>query len=365
MMSRLLPAILATSACVTGALDEDQESTEITGTTIVSLTFDDTLADQYQVGEMVAARGMRATFYVNSTRFGRSGSMTLEQVRSLQQRGNEIAGHTLDHVDLTAVSSDEARRQVCSDRDALLDLGFAVTSFAYPFGADNSAAQGIVRDCNYNSARDVGGLVAPTSCSGCPYANPIPPANAYQVRTNGSIRQSTTLDTMKRFVTQAEQNGGGWVPFVFHHVCNGCNEYAVSAADLTGFLDWLAARRASGTEVATVHAVIGGTVKPSSTGSPPPPTDDTQPPTARVSKPRNGTVVDGVTRFWADASDNVGVESVRFYVDGAQIAETSSSPYRIRWDTSRVSSGTHRLWVQAEDAAGNVTTSAVVTVTVR
>jgi hypothetical protein len=354
--------------CVTPALDPDpQQSSQLTGTTIVSLTFDDTLADQYQLGDMLAARGMRATFYVNSTRFGNSGSMTLAQVQTLQQRGNEIAGHTLDHVDLTSVSTAEAQRQVCDDRNALLAAGFAVSSFAYPFGADNATVQGIVGDCNYNSARDVGGLVTPTSCASCPYGNPMPPPNLYQVRTNGSIRSTTSLDTMKLYVTQAEQNGGGWVPFVFHHICNGCNEYAVSASTLTAFLDWLAARRSAGTEVATVHEVIGGAILPPAGGSspPPPPTADTTPPTVRITRPTNGATLGRATWFTADATDNVGVARVRFFVDGAQIAVDTEAPYKIRWDVATVVPGPHQLTVQAADAAGNTATSAAVNVTVQ
>ncbi len=355
--------------CVTPALDSEEiqeTSQELTGTTIISLTFDDTLADQYQVGDWLASRGMRATFYINSTRFGNSGSMTLAQVQSLAQRGNEIAGHTLDHVDLTTVTVTEAQRQVCNDRNALLAAGFSVTSFAYPFGADNTTVQNVVRDCNYNSARDVGGLVTATSCTSCPYANPIPPPNLYQERTNGSVRSSTTLDTMKSWVIQAEQNGGGWVPFVFHHICDGCNEYSVSATNLVAFLDWLAARRTAGTEVATVHDVIGGSVKPpAGSSTPPTPTTDTTAPTVRISKPTNGSVLSRTTWYTAEATDNVGVARVRFYVDGALIATDTESPYKIRWDVSSVAPGSHQLSVQAQDAAGNTATSAAVNVTVQ
>lgn len=270
MISRALPLILITYACAPPGLDEQSSELRPDTTTVVSLTFDDTLADQFQVGEMLAARGLTATFYINSTRLRRSGFMTLEQAHALQAQGNEIAGHTLDHVNLPTLSPEEMRRQICDDRDALLADGFAVTSFAYPFGAENETVREIVASCNYNSARDVGGLVSPSGCATCPYANPIPPVNPYLIRTNASIRSETPLETMQLYVTQAEDNGGGWVPLVFHHVCDGCSSNGISPALLEEFLDWLAARATRGTEVATVHHVIGGDVLPPASEEPEP-----------------------------------------------------------------------------------------------
>src|SRR5262245_50344537 len=64
------------------------------GHTVVSLTFDDSLADQNQTGAMLAQRGMRGTYYVNSGRVGLAGYLTQSQLRSLANAGHEIAGHT-------------------------------------------------------------------------------------------------------------------------------------------------------------------------------------------------------------------------------------------------------------------------------
>jgi peptidoglycan/xylan/chitin deacetylase (PgdA/CDA1 family) len=268
MTVRGLLLLLLTSACVTPGWEE--QSRPLTGTTIVSLTFDDTLADQYQVGDLLATRGLVGTFYVNSPRLARSGYMSLDQVLTLQRSGNEIGGHTLDHVDLTVVSEAEMIRQVCDDRDALLAAGLTVTSFAYPYSADNATVRNVVQNCNYNSARDGGGLLSAT-CNDCPTSNPIPPPSPYQIRTNSSVKSTDTLETLQQFVIGAEQDGGGWVPIAFHHVCDGCSPNGISPALLTEFLDWLAARKSQGTEVATVHQVIGGEVKPPVNAPPPPP----------------------------------------------------------------------------------------------
>src|SRR5262249_36875673 len=76
------------------------------GQTVVSLEFDDENSDQYQAGAMLAAHGMRGTFFVNSGRIGNDGYMTVQQLQALQSGGNEIGGHTIYHVDLPTLSSD-------------------------------------------------------------------------------------------------------------------------------------------------------------------------------------------------------------------------------------------------------------------
>jgi peptidoglycan/xylan/chitin deacetylase (PgdA/CDA1 family) len=88
--------------------------------TIVSITFDDTIGNQYAAREVLGPRGMRATFYVDSPRLGRTGYLSLAQLAALQADGHEVGGHTLSHVDLTTLSPDQQRREICDDRAALL-----------------------------------------------------------------------------------------------------------------------------------------------------------------------------------------------------------------------------------------------------
>ncbi|WP_051300209.1 polysaccharide deacetylase family protein [Actinomadura rifamycini] len=240
--------------------------------TVVSLTFDDGARDQYDNARPVLdAHGMDGTFYVNSARVDASGYMTRAQLETLAAGGHEIGGHTVSHANVPSLPVAERRRQVCDDRVALLAMGFEVTSFAYPYGAVDAGAADVVADCGYNSARTVGGLVSPGSCAGCDRAEAVPPAAPYAVRTPDSVKTDTTLDRLKRYVTQAEEDGGGWVPLVFHHVCDGCGDsYAVTPATLDAFLGWLAARASGGTVVRTVDEVVGGAVRPPVPGPPSP-----------------------------------------------------------------------------------------------
>jgi hypothetical protein len=92
---------------------------------------------------------------------------------------------------------------------------------------------------------------------------------------------------------------------------------------------------------------------------------DTTAPNVAITAPAGGSRVAGAVTLSASATDDVGVESVRFQVDGEDLgAADTSSPYSVSWDTAEVPDGTHAITAVARDAAGNTRTSAAVAVTV-
>src|SRR5881296_936851 len=97
-----------------------------------------------------------------------------------------------------------------------------------------------------------------------------------------------------------------------------------------------------------------------------PGTSDTVPPTVSLTAPANGVTVTGSTvTVSANASDNVGVARVQFRLDGANLgAAVTTPPYSINWNTTTATNAAHSLTAQAFDAAGNMGSSAPVTVTV-
>jgi len=231
--------------------------------TIVSLTFDDSLSNQYSVEPMLAAHGMHATFYVISGSIDMDGHLTLAQLRQLAADGDEIGGHTVDHVLLPTVPRNEQLRQVCDDRNRLIGLGFQVTTFAYPFSGYDPGVGDVVSECGYNGARMVGGMKAA--------AAPITPADPHHIPSVLSFTSDTTLAEMIADVTAAEQAGGGWVPLVFHNIClDTCRTNAVSPDTISALIDWLSARSGAGTTVETVAQVLGGPVQPPVSAPAPP-----------------------------------------------------------------------------------------------
>jgi len=93
--------------------------------------------------------------------------------------------------------------------------------------------------------------------------------------------------------------------------------------------------------------------------------NDITPPTVSITSPANGATVSGTITVSANAADNVGVAGVQFRVDGANVgAEDTVAPYSISINTAGTSNGLHTLTAVARDAAGNRTSSALVTITV-
>jgi uncharacterized protein DUF4082/Big-like domain-containing protein len=95
-------------------------------------------------------------------------------------------------------------------------------------------------------------------------------------------------------------------------------------------------------------------------------TPDLVMPTVAMTAPANGASISGnAVTVSATASDNLSIAGVQFKIDGVNLnAEDTTSPYSISWNSTLTANGTHTLTAVARDAAGNVTTSAGVTVTV-
>ena len=94
-------------------------------------------------------------------------------------------------------------------------------------------------------------------------------------------------------------------------------------------------------------------------------TGDSTPPTANIVSPSTGTSnVVGSVNINATAADSSGIAKVDFLVDGQLVGSDATGPdFSFAWSSASVSNGTHSLTVQATDKAGNVTTSAPVSVT--
>jgi Bacterial Ig domain/Papain family cysteine protease len=82
-------------------------------------------------------------------------------------------------------------------------------------------------------------------------------------------------------------------------------------------------------------------------------------PTVSITSPANGASVSGTVSFAASASDNIGVISVKFSVDGTLVGSDNSSPYSFSWNTATVAAGLHTLAATATDAAGNSSSNSI------
>jgi peptidoglycan/xylan/chitin deacetylase (PgdA/CDA1 family) len=123
----------------------------------VSLTFDDSFTEHYEASKILETYGMAGTFYMNSLRINKpndipnSRYISYEKMMDMHNNSHEIAGHTLNHINLDSVDDVVKYEEICSDRNNfLLDFGLDITSFAYPFGKRNFTKD---YDCeNFNAS---------------------------------------------------------------------------------------------------------------------------------------------------------------------------------------------------------------------
>ena len=206
---------------------------------VTSLTFDDGSRDHRAVAELLADRGMTATFYVNSNLVGSVPDLLdWDDVTAIAELGHEIGGHTSDHLDLTTLAPDEGYAQIAGDRAMLIARGHRADSFAYPFGAIDARVERLVEEAGYAAARRAWGLTAESSPHDRDAVESLPPRQRYAIRTIPSIENGASLDVLKRCVTRAARRGG-WLPLVFHRISVGSSTYEFAPSIFERFIDWL------------------------------------------------------------------------------------------------------------------------------
>lgn len=92
---------------------------------------------------------------------------------------------------------------------------------------------------------------------------------------------------------------------------------------------------------------------------------DTTPPVTAITAPTANTTWLTTQTVTATATDAVGVTKVELYIDGVLKGTDTVSPYTFSVDTTTLTNAVHSLQTKAYDAAGNVGSSATVSVTVK
>jgi peptidoglycan/xylan/chitin deacetylase (PgdA/CDA1 family) len=319
--------------------------------TVVSLTFDDAIANQYWLAFQrgLQPHGLHGTFYIITGQVGTvESAMTWPQLTVLAYDGQDLGGHTVNHVNLKTTTDYQTKvNEVCGSRTDLINHGLDPVDFAYPEGAYDTTAEQIVQGCGFATARAAGGIDVNGDGAGPVYAETIPPRDAYATRTmydpvsNGV---QTSLSRMQAAVTAAVQNGGGWVPLVFHQICSqqfDPDNYASCLADygstqldqFNALLDWLnGAGQPGGAPAGTVVR----TVRQVTTGP------DTQAPATTLlcdSSPCQSTTYPGSTTISFSAADRggSGVQATYYTTDGSTPTTSStvySGPFTITQSTT-------------------------------
>jgi peptidoglycan/xylan/chitin deacetylase (PgdA/CDA1 family) len=346
-----VPAIISL-LLATAWLAATAPATSASTTTVVSLNFDNNVANEYYLGfqDALQPAGVDATFYINSGTIGTSNKLSWAEVSSLAAAGDDIGGKTVDGTNLTTLTSQQQVSEICTDRQNIMSHGATPLTFAYPSGASNAAIQAEVQGCGYGNARTAGSL----SATGATYAETLPPRSWLALRAYAPSGQ-VTLSNLESLVSGAASHGGGWIPIVIQRVCSAtldpsnysnCTASAgwVDLGDLETFISWVQnAGQTGDAPSGTVFQTMGATAKSADTTAPATTISCNGSPCQ--SSGYTGTV--SVTLSPADLGS--GVASTHYTLDGttpSQSSPTYTGPFALTATTTVK----YRSW----DYAGNV-----------
>lgn len=120
----------------------------------VMIQFDDTHDTDYTQGlPILEEHGLEAATFVNPSRVGREGSLTLEQLEELRDAGWTVASHSMTHPHLTELDEEEREAEIVDSKEWLEENGFedGAGYFAYPFGDYDQRTIELVEE-NYDMA---------------------------------------------------------------------------------------------------------------------------------------------------------------------------------------------------------------------
>ena len=121
----------------------------------LTFSYDDGVYQDLRLISIFNQHGLKGTFNVNSGSFGqdpgdrKSGRMTKEDVLSAYKNsGHEVAVHAFTHPHLEQLPSDQAVKEILTDRKNLEEMfETIVRGGAYPFGSSSNEVVEILRSC--------------------------------------------------------------------------------------------------------------------------------------------------------------------------------------------------------------------------
>ncbi len=237
------------------------------------------------------------------------------------------------------------------------NLGAPVTAAPYQVSWDTTAAKNaahtltaVATDTAGNSATS-----SPTSVT-VSNADTTPPTVAITSPQNGAVLAGTATlaanasDNQAVASVQFQIDGANFGP-------------PLTAAPYTE--RWDTTTVANGPHTATAVATdTSGNTASASVSVTVSQSGDTTPPTVAVTAPVNNSAWAGTVTLAANASDNVAVANVQFYVNGAKVGPAlTAAPYEYNWDSTALPDGNDTITATATDTSGN-TASASVTMSV-
>lgn len=129
----------------------------------LTLSYDDGVAQDIRLIEIMSKHGLKGTFNINSGLFAKEDNLTGKDRLSAKQlhelytsSGNEVAVHGFTHTHLEDVSPEHATLEVLKDRSNLEELfGTTIRGMAYPYGTYSDDVVNCLKACGIAYSRTV------------------------------------------------------------------------------------------------------------------------------------------------------------------------------------------------------------------
>lgn len=199
----------------------------VPGRALVTLSFDDGWRSVYDNAFPTLKRsGFKATHYIVSgylDSFQLPLYMNVEHIRELYLAGHEIGCHTVSHRHLPLEPVALIESEVDRSKSYLMQLGFAVSTFAYPFGEYDVRVIGQVRRSGFVAAR--------STIEGLNDASTDP----MLLRTR-AVRVDTKLSEVTEWLESAVREKQ-WLILMFHQIDEEGREWSARPSMLEGIVE--------------------------------------------------------------------------------------------------------------------------------
>jgi peptidoglycan/xylan/chitin deacetylase (PgdA/CDA1 family) len=185
---------------------------------MVSLTFDDGWKGTYQNAfPLLEQNDIVSTQYLISGYLDAPAYMTVSDALKMQRAGNEIASHTVNHLDLTSQTQAVASHELTLSKKDLTNCFGDISDFAPPYGTYNPSTTAMVQQ-NYSSQRstEVG-------------FNTADSFNPYDIKVQ-NISNATTEAQLADWLETAKADHT-WLVLVYHDVDDSGGQYDRSISE--------------------------------------------------------------------------------------------------------------------------------------
>lgn len=117
---------------------------------LVVTSWDDGHFLDVKLAKLLSKYNLKGTFFVTTSYLE---PLSIDQLIEIDKR-HEIGAHTLTHPNLTDISIENAKQEICGSKSYLEEsLGHEINTFCYPRGRFNEEIKQIVKKCGFIGAR--------------------------------------------------------------------------------------------------------------------------------------------------------------------------------------------------------------------